>query len=295
MTQILLWIALFIFTAGIMGWVLHDAHQLEKQTMSFIIGDSLVDNTAEGGATPAALRAQIIATQNSQARGYWECDDTGTLLDDSRTTNFDLAQTGSSGWSYSNAGQVGNAVGGSGSGGWLDSIGTGVLPSSNGFTLMCLMRASAGADKTPIMGVGHATIVSRSVQLVGSSNANGLELGVIANATGAVNVAIDVDTQVLGAVDTWYHVVLRGLLSSQGAVGGAGGPDDIDLIVNNVKTTVANTTMQGGQHNQGTVLAGSVGGDIGTYWSSGLIQHVAFWNIALTDAEITSIFNETGL
>lgn len=88
--------------------------------------------------------------------------------------------------------------------------------------------------------------------------------------------AADVDTGVVASTATWYHcVVVQHSATS------------VSLYVNNTKTNTTATTFTA------TVSQFYLGylGRSSAWWLDGIIDEVGVWNRALTDAEVTTLYN----
>lgn len=256
-------------------------------------GSSLVVSSAAAGGIAGA----ILGTQTSSLLSYYKCDDSSSQLIDSSANGNDLAEVGT-GHSYGIAGLVGDAVNGNQTGGWNNDTGgaefAGVMPGDNGLTICALLRPQTPLDIDRLFGFGSS---GGNVQYYGAQQiiAGNRSLRNYTNAVSSTSTNISV-TNAFPDTD-WHFFAVRSLVAG---IGGVDGPDDLHYFIDDdggtkVDDTTWLTLPQISTLDQmcinSVVIAGSdTGGNYGT-WD---IQHVAMWNISLTDSELSDIAQAAG-
>lgn len=223
---------------------------------------------------------QILATQAANLKGYWKCDETsGTTLADSSGNSKDLTLSGTPATDYNlnQSGQDGAAIQFLGAAGYASRTDSVIGSSPSAMTLLAFVK--------------------------GSSQAGGR---ILAFGRGSVSTNPIIDIQAEGRGVTGFHRSNTGTASQNLITGGGPALDDsfhcvvyrlgsgvYDILcdaalVNRLTTTVSTTTLDR------TAIGALLRATAGNFFA-GYIQHVAAWDVALTDNEIKAIVQASGL
>jgi hypothetical protein len=146
-----------------------------------------------------------------------------------------------------------------------------------------LIENPAAAALAPMASVGSTTALEAAASY-GSNDAAGTDGAVL-----LIGESLVLAPGAVSPAGVWHHLVVR-------VTPDPSGQGSVDLFVDNVKTTthafiiLDDLTLD----TIGVNALFTNGADDGTYWN-GSIQHVAFWNTALQDHTIGTIFDATDL
>lgn len=246
-----------------------------------ILGNGLI---APSGAV-LGVEAQILATRASNLIGYYKCDEASGSLADSSGNGNTLTVLGS-GHVYGVAGHEGDAVDGSGTGGWSTGaagISGGTFNPSSGFTFAILFKPPASTNTNMISVARDASLAG--MRVFGSLFDSGGE-GVSTQGLGIGTAGGDFPNSAVPAGD-WHHMVCR--------MTNGGFSDQVDLFVDGAHMTTSTGTFTSIVLDTLGIASMYINGaDDGSYYD-GPVQHAAFWDVELTDGEISTLFASTGL
>lgn len=233
-----------------------------------------------------ALADTILATQPARLKAYYPCDElAGTTLADASGNGFDLELTGS-GFTLGVAGQVGDAVSFDGIDGHARGSFSVLGANPSAFTLLALVKGGPNQAATPVSlgNIASANPFLRILTGVGPTARghwrNNTGVGVPPGGTQA-----DFLTKSAGIAfdDFQWHLVMYRQL---------GGLDSI--WVDDLKVYEASHSATGTYGFDRTALGALIRNTTSQFFN-GSMQHAAFWDVGISDAEYAAIFAETGI
>lgn len=229
---------------------------------------------ARPAASVTGLDNVILATQPSSLKGYWKCDETsGTTLVDSSGTGNDLALTG--GYTLNQSGLVGASITFNGTSGYASRSDSVLGNSPSAFTIFALAKVSS-ATALRIFSIGNSADNDSAISIQASGGGGaGFHR---ADAGGANSIL----TGGGPFVDNSWHMICFRL---------SGGIYTLFIdgtILHQEAAAPGTTTLNR------TAIGALLRASASNFWP-GSIQHVAVWDTALTDNEVDTIFDQTGL
>lgn len=218
------------------------------------------------------LASQILATQSANLQAYWPCDESsGTTVYDLKNSN-DLALTGS--YTLAQTGQSGDAIqfNGTGYASRTDSV-LGSSPAA--FTIFGLCK---GASQSGGRLVAFGNSIDNDPLITISADSAAYQAFIRDR---------DQSTLFLSSAGTLFDSTWHSFALVWDGTNYSMLIDD-SVVSGPTSGTMADVTLTR------TAIGALVRAAAGNYFT-GLIQHVAIWDTGLSSAELTDIFDQTGL
>jgi hypothetical protein len=238
-------------------------------------------NPGPGHAPPAGgsdLPTTILATQASNLKAYWKCNETsGTTLADSsgNTKTLDLHGSSSTDYNLNQSGQSGASIRFLGVSGYADR-GDSVIGGSLGlttWTFFCLIKGSSNTAGFAVIVVTNFSTHAPWTGIRSSVGTGAAIGGNVRNDDFSYPVSIEGGT---GFNDSWHSVAWRRNGNDWSVwVDGSSVATKTQAVS---ATTVDRTSLGARARDTGPA-------EIATCY----VQHVALWNVALSDSEIVAL------
>jgi hypothetical protein len=248
-------------------------------SLAYLASVQAVPTTAT--SSPGNFAAVILATEPTNLKGYWKCNETsGTTLADSSGNSKHLTISGTINTNYwlGEAGEQGTCFRTDGIAGWASRHDS-VIPTLDGtnFTLFALFKGGRDFNSGAALWFG-STLYEKELGHIGNDK-NGVPSRAAGKARGySLNPIGNPITGGTAFDGTWHSVAFR----RNGTV--------FDLFVDGTWVNRTNATLAtGGVCNRTTLMHPLNPGVPPPTWAKGSVQHAAIWNTALSDSELSTI------